>query len=392
MSSSPAAAKPPVAPPGHFNYLTNAIEVDPPDDAGRRRFHTIMSSTIKDRAHNEVRLSALEDMRDAFAAGLAIYRNHEYVLPDSIFGQSDSAEIRNSGKTDKDNKPIWDLHVGGWVFDKNVKALELAEAISAGVKVGASIGAWPIGPKHNAEGGLVIEHMEVGEGSIVAIPKNQRSLVQKAIEGMQTWSADIPTEVGEAGPEIVEVIVDEVSKRLSSDVKLQGLPPVVAAAETEPETTPEPVETTETAETPPVEETPAVANSETTVAGQEAIEATPETAADDAPDNQEASAATPETVAASDVAALVGQTRSLIVLLGHLRDENATLTERVTAIEKERDQLASENLEAAGVIEKVMKQPLRARSQGYIETFTARHPDFLAPEVASILRQTTQEK
>lgn len=218
--TTPAAARP--QHPGEFNFITNALEVAPAEN-GRRRFHTIMSSTVQDRAKNEVKLTALEDLRDAFRAGLVIWRNHDYTVPDSIFGQSDESDIRDSGKVDKAGHPIWDLHVGGWVLDSNSKANELADAIDAGIRVGASIGAWPINPKRNADGGLIIEHMEAGEGSIVGMPKNQRSLVQKAVNAMATWSADIPLIDEEADEGQERSIVDEITDKVMANLTTNSI-------------------------------------------------------------------------------------------------------------------------------------------------------------------------
>lgn len=236
--TTPAAAKPH---PGQFQFVTNALQTMPAaeDDGGRRRFRTVMSSTIKDRMNNEVRLSALEDLRDAFRAGRVIYRNHDYVVPDSIFGQSDYSEIIDSGQVDaKTGTPIWDVVVGGWVLDTNAKAVELADAIDAGIRVGASIGAWPLDPKKNRDGGLIIEHLDVIEGSIVGIPKNQRSLVQKAVDAMATWSAVLPVvedEDEEESPaedagETVETI-DETIKSGESMVVGDAGPEAVVAGE-----------------------------------------------------------------------------------------------------------------------------------------------------------------
>ena len=61
-----------------FRFVTKSIVADMPGEGqqGPRRFHTIASSTIKDIGNDEMLMSAMEDMRDQFRAGVPMFMNH----------------------------------------------------------------------------------------------------------------------------------------------------------------------------------------------------------------------------------------------------------------------------------------------------------------------------
>src|SRR5690348_14563083 len=58
-----------------------------------------------------------------------------------------------------------------------------------GVKIGTSVGAVVGAHKKNDEGGMDIEHVELLEASMVGIPMNQRSWVQKAAKAIAELDA-----------------------------------------------------------------------------------------------------------------------------------------------------------------------------------------------------------
>lgn len=125
--------------------------------------------------------------------------------------------------------------------------------------------------------------------------------------------------------------------------------------------------------------------SDTTTGGQEAPEATPETA----PAAEAETDPAPEQKAlafeAADVVELVGHVRTLTGLLDTKSAEIALLTSALDEKTAEVDRLAKENEEAARLIEKVMALPLRRKAVHEVQTFSAQLPDFLAPEVKRLL-------
>jgi hypothetical protein len=180
--TAPLAAKkmPPLA-PGEFRFVTKAISIEPPGEDGRRRFKVVMSSTVVDEGNDEIKMSALEDLRRDFAGGLNIFTDHEHKV-DNVFGRSDYADIRQAGMVDpKTGFPVYDLHVAGVVNTPNPRMVQLADSIDGGfVTFGASIGARVREHKRNKAGGIDIYHLSGKEGSLVGIPMNQRSWTYKA--------------------------------------------------------------------------------------------------------------------------------------------------------------------------------------------------------------------
>jgi phage head maturation protease len=221
IKSTTAAGKLPALRPGEFRFTTKALEPYTDPTSGQRRFRTVASSTIKDRGNDEMRITALEDMKNAFAHGITMYLNHKYSLPEDLFGMSDTADIQDSGVKDRVGNPIYDLHVSGWVDESNPRAVQLADSMERGVRVGTSVGAAVTNHKKKGDGGMDIEHVELIEGSIVGIPMNQRSWVQKAAKAAQTLDErEDDAEDDDEGPEAPEGVVEaeKASDEATEDV------------------------------------------------------------------------------------------------------------------------------------------------------------------------------
>jgi hypothetical protein len=208
-----------------FRFVTKSLVADMPEGDGesRRRFHTIASSTIKDLGKDEMLMTALEEMRDQFRAGVPMFMNHSYTLPQDSFGVSDKAWIEDSGVRTDEGAQIWDLHVAGFVDEANDRAVQLHESIHNGMKFGASVGVIVKAHKRNAEGGRVIAHLDTKEASIVGIAQNQRSWVQKAVsaitgaededEGDEPSEAVLEAPAAIVEPEAVEKAADPVENK-----------------------------------------------------------------------------------------------------------------------------------------------------------------------------------
>ncbi len=107
---------------------------------------------------------------------------------------------------------------------------------------------------------------------------------------------------------------------------------------------------------------------------------TPETASeDDTADEQADSTEKALSFEAVDVVTLAMKARDLAQAVND-RDE------MIETLKAERDTLAAENEVAKQIIEKVMAQPLRAKTAGYVtDAVSTRLPNFLAPEVRELL-------
>lgn len=395
-----AAGKLPRLTPGEFRFTTKAI-VPEQSPEGRRRFRTIASSTVLDIRGDEIKLSALQDMEAAFKRGVTIFMNHKYDAPDSGFGMSDWAEIRDSGVRDsKSGLPIYDLHVAGFVDESNPKAIQLSDSMAGGMRWGTSVGA--IVKKHvrNAVGGMDIEHVDLKEGSIVGIPINQRSWVQKAANAaasledaaavglLDDESDDEPETTPEPAPAAaaetitagVETgMIDPTNSTISTTTP--ETPAVENDKPAEPETD---IPVGDATSDPSSDGQKAEGATPEPAKGQEAEGATPETASDDKAADTE-----PETdkgVAAADVSKLLIQVRGLVEEIGALRTENVRLTDEITTLKA----VHTEAEAIKDTVEKIMGLPLQRKAVDMLGALPERFPQ-MDPAVIKAI-QRIQEK
>lgn len=433
--TAPLAVKMPPLRPGEFRFTTKALVPDTTPE-GKRRFRTIASSTVVDMKGDEMKLSALEDMRDAFRRGVNMYLNHSYEAPKDSFGMSDGADIRDSGERDpKTGAPIYDLHVEGFVDEANPLAVQLHDSMAGGMRWGTSVGAVVTKHQRNKAGGLDIDHVDLKEGSIVGIPMNQRSWVQKAAKAVNNLedAAAVLGDDEESDEEAPVSLTEAAAAGVNGTTVTNGTAsltdvaviPIGAASNNFDGA---PITTGETAtvivakadacpkcgkgheadgcddnyHTKSVEKLPeADADAPTTETtdddGQEAEVATPETA-------QEAEGATPEPATdiplgdpvvtaglSADVVELVRKhVPALVTEIGRLREENAALRAENVAIKSAAEVNRAEIETAREVIEKVMEQPLRAKTAGYVDAFVDKFPQF-DPEIARFIHRASKE-
>jgi len=115
---------------------------------------------------------------------------------------------------------------------------------------------------------------------------------------------------------------------------------------------------------------------------------TPETASDSTDDAADA----PEVEKAyspEDVRELLGHVRNLVQRIGDQEAEIAVLRTKVASYEAEAGTLTNEVNEAKEVIERVLAMPLRPRTAGYVEEFTATHSLF-DPDIAEYLNKRSK--
>lgn len=127
--------------------------------------------------------------------------------------------------------------------------------------------------------------------------------------------------------------------------------------------------------------------SDTTAGGQEASEATPETAPADSAEPGPAVEQKALAFETADVVELVGHVRTLTGLLDEKDARMALLTAALDEKSAENDRLAAENEKAGQVIERLMAMPLRRRAVSEVQTLSRQAPDFLAPSVRRLLEQ-----
>jgi len=403
----------------HFSIITKAIGGSTDDD-GHRRFRATASSTITDRAGDEISLKALQQMAATFRSGVTIFTDHENKVANA-FGRTDAAEIVQRGNDPKSGAAVWDLDISGPVNEPNPNAVQLHESIAGGyVQLGCSIDAFVLEHDRKKAGGLSIDGLDVYAASIVGVPMNQRSWTQKAVRAIKSFYGEPEEEDDSMPPENTSEATEAV---------LEAVEPIEKVAEATdiplgvPETSDDTAAPVQDEEEAPVEKAAScpdcgkdkaaegcsndfhdtdldgkdiesaadesVAKS-TSEDGQEADPAaTPETASDTTPD-----VADPAPVQkaiefeAGDVVELVKHVQTLVGHVGQRDEKIAAMTTELSEVTMERDRLAAENKEAQAVIEKIMAMPLRPKTVGYVADFSERLPDFLAPEVKKFLTKT----
>lgn len=150
---------------------------------GRKTLHGVASSTTTDLHGDTMEQSALEDMERDANAGLTIFGNHSYQVPEDVYGLVTRAKLGTRG-ADQDGNPNYDLDFDIEVNEDNPRALAAWKAVKKGHKIGLSIGAMiPAGGavRDKKSGAYRIQHVKLLETSVVGIPANPRSWIQNSV-------------------------------------------------------------------------------------------------------------------------------------------------------------------------------------------------------------------
>lgn len=219
-----------------FSIITKAL-AGGTNEAGRRRFNAIASSTVTDRQGDEISLKALQQMAAKFREGVTIFTDHKNEVFNA-FGTTDSAEIVEGGVDPKSGARIWDLKIAGNVNEPNPNAIQLHESITGGyVKLGCSIDAFVTDHKPKQAGRYDIDGLDVFAASIVGVPANQRSWAQKAVRAIKSFYGepeedDVNEGVEVKGGETATLTVEaDGASSVVIDKELPEVAPLDTAAE-----------------------------------------------------------------------------------------------------------------------------------------------------------------
>ena len=159
------------------------------NEHGTRTLKGTASSTVTDLHGDEMTKSAIEDMERSANAGLTIFLNHSYEVPEDIGG---SVTMAKMVKRKDGDIAVWDLDFEIEMDEENPRAVQLHKSIMGsptkkGTKLGLSIGAMipEDGAKRRKDGSYLIEHINLLETSLVGIPANPRSWVQNAVKSIK---------------------------------------------------------------------------------------------------------------------------------------------------------------------------------------------------------------
>lgn len=185
-----------------FKVYTNALKAYEASN-GDLYVTGTTSSTIRDLHGDEMTLNAIKTMADTAKQNMTIFLNHNYNVPQDLFGSVKDARVVKRLDADT-NSEVYDLDIDVLVCkeDENPEAMRAFKAIKRGVKLGLSIGARVdrVSKKKDANTGedtYVIDSVKLMEASVVGIPANQRSYLQNALKSLK------------AAEQAGELVVDE---------------------------------------------------------------------------------------------------------------------------------------------------------------------------------------
>lgn len=173
-----------------FKLYTNALKAYTADN-GDLHVRGTTSSTIRDLHGDEMTFAALKSMEETAKQNMTVFLNHNYNVPDDLFGSvTDARIVKRFDETL--GQEVYDLDIDVRVVgeDENPLAMKTYRAIKRGVKLGLSIGARvdKVSKKKNTDGEetYVIDSVRLLESSVVGIPANQRSYLQSALKSLRS--------------------------------------------------------------------------------------------------------------------------------------------------------------------------------------------------------------
>ncbi len=330
----------------------------------RKFIKTTASSTVTDRKGHEFDVKALQKMGQV-AQGMTIFLNHEYQVPEDLFGSVSDATAKHNG-FDSDQNAIWDLDLDVMVNESNPRAVQAWEAYQGGVRMGVSVGVivkeWEKSKK-NADIMKILD-VDFLEASIVGIPANPRTWVAGAVKSISAYSA------AEADGTI------ETLELLETNATTKSETPEAPAPKKEPEHAPEDKLDSEESESSEAIDP----DNDDSLAGQEVAKSATDDANTDAAEDVEestdpeasASGATqdaPDDEAETQPEASVSAGIDLLVNTYNAQVQD--LTVQLATVTKERDEAREASRIAMSIVERISSLPLgrKASYQHEIKSF-----------------------
>jgi HK97 family phage prohead protease len=199
-----------------FKLYTTALKAYTADN-GDMYVSGTTSSTIRDLQGDEMTTDALKSMADTAKKNMTIWLNHNYNVPEDLFGSvTDARIVKRVDETTGEQVYDLDIDIKVCPEDENPEALRTYKAIKRGVRLGLSIGARvdQASKKKDKATGLetyVIERISLLESSVVGIPANQRSYLQSALKSLRGRSKEI-AEIQDAIKEVEGTTTSDISQ------------------------------------------------------------------------------------------------------------------------------------------------------------------------------------
>jgi hypothetical protein len=169
-----------------FKVLSDGAIKAYKDDQGVRRFSLTASSDADDLVGDFFAEKALKRMESA-APGTTMFLNHDYIVPESVFGAVEKADlVRREVELQGGEKcKILCLDYDGVVEETNERAVKTHEMMMGDrVKLGGSVSVLITEKSNMKDGRRRIEDVYYLECSVVGIPCNPTAWVQSASKAL----------------------------------------------------------------------------------------------------------------------------------------------------------------------------------------------------------------
>ena len=364
----------------------------------KRYFNTTASSTVMDAHEDEFTPRAVEKMaRQAHGSGMSIFLNHEYRIPEDLFGTTTEAHAVKRA-SDDGSELITDMDLSGFINEANPRARETADALEGGAKLGVSIGARikDYRPRDEKDplGGWIIDDVELKEASIVGMPANPRTWVHyatKAINGFERERVKEAADMNMTATEVASLPADDsILEEDSETLDLIGTVEVDKAK----------VLTTETMPGGEATMVDGEEDGQPTFDGdpdtdEDVVEAADEAAAEEPAQESESPAAeaeseTPAEVLASALNSSVEELSmsALRQTLKIAKDELTARDELIAEVTKERDAALDTLTEATAILNRLATTPLgrKAVYTNAVKDYRSRITGVYDPEFMKFLK------
>ncbi len=373
-----------------FDIYTGALRIFWKEDAAgkkRRYMSCTASSTIRDDQGHEIVEAAIDKMaRAAHQSGMTIFLNHSYEVPEDVFGSVVTATaISRAAGMDL----YKDLDLEVQVNEANPRAVQTADAIEGGAKLGVSIGAlvrdYEPSKKSFSDGGTILD-LDLKEASVVGLPANPRSWVHYATKAIRRYEREQAKEITNMSDFQIADLVEET--QADEDATLALLDQAAAVDV-------EKVFTTESIPQAPVEE-PVAAESEADAAAEAETPEEPDGAAEDSPVSVAASETTDALTILSDAIensaaglAVEAMESGLLVAKQALAERDVTIKQ----LTQERDAALEALRTATAIVEKIATLPLgrKAVFKTQVTDYRANLSNVYGPEFMKFFQEPTHE-
>lgn len=179
----PTATVPRPVAPSTFKFFTRdiALKIEKAADGSEQLFiEGCASSTVIDRCGDRISLACQQKFLEQ-CKSLTIFLNHSYDVPEDVMGTCEESYLKQA--TDAEQGECTELWIRCKVAMTNPRAVEAARHITAGVRLGFSVGGrildYEFADLPDGDWVFVITDMALWEISVVGIPANQRAYIEQ---------------------------------------------------------------------------------------------------------------------------------------------------------------------------------------------------------------------